>query len=57
MSDTTKKNPRAVQAGSECCEPVYAQEAYAIGVANRMYALAVEGLGGTRPTSLPTEPQ
>ncbi len=31
-------------AGAECGEPVYAQEAYAIGLAKRMYALAVEGL-------------
>ena len=31
-------------AGAECGEPVHAQEAYAIGLANRMYALAVEGL-------------
>ena len=30
--------------GAECGEPVYAQEAYAIGLAKRMYALAVEGL-------------
>ena len=27
-------------AGAECGEPVYAQEAYAIGLAKRMYALA-----------------
>ena len=33
-----------VWAGAECGEPVYAQEAYAIGLARRMYALAVEGL-------------
>lgn len=32
-------------AGAECGEPVHAQEAYAIGLAKRMYALAVEGLG------------
>ncbi len=31
-------------AGAECGEPVHAQEAYAIGLAKRMYALAVEGL-------------
>jgi hypothetical protein len=31
-------------AGAECGEPVHAQEAYAIGLARRMYALAVEGL-------------
>ena len=29
---------------SECGEPVYAQEAYAIGVAKRMYSLAIECL-------------
>ncbi len=33
-------------AGSECGVPVYAQEAYAIGLAKRMYQLAVEGLKG-----------
>ena len=31
-------------AGAECGEPVHAQEAYAIGLAKRMYALAVECL-------------
>jgi hypothetical protein len=31
-------------AGAECGEPVHAQEAYAIGLAKRMYALAVDGL-------------
>lgn len=31
-------------AGAECGEPVHAQEAYAIGLARRMYKLAVEGL-------------
>lgn len=31
-------------AGAECGEPVYAQEAYAIGLAKRMYALAAEAL-------------
>jgi hypothetical protein len=31
-------------AGAECGEPVHAQEAYAIGLAKRMYWLAVEGL-------------
>lgn len=31
-------------AGAECGEPVYAQEAYAIELAKRMYALAVKGL-------------
>jgi hypothetical protein len=31
-------------AGAECGEPVYAQEAYAIGLAQRMYALAAEAL-------------
>lgn len=31
-------------AGAECGDPVYAQEAYAIGLAKRMYALAVEVL-------------
>jgi len=31
-------------AGAECGEPVHAQEAYAIGLAKRMYSLAVEGL-------------
>ena len=31
-------------AGAECGEPVHAQEAYAIGLAKRMYTLAVEGL-------------
>lgn len=29
-------------AGAECGEPVYAQEAYAIGLAKRMYQLAIE---------------
>ena len=33
-------------AGSECGVPVYAQEAYAIGLAKKMYQLAVEGLKG-----------
>ena len=32
-------------AGAECGEPVYAQEAYAIGLAKRMYSLAAEALG------------
>lgn len=31
-------------AGAECGEPVHAQEAYAIGLAKRMYALAVDAL-------------
>lgn len=31
-------------AGAECGEPVYAQEAYAIGLAKRMYSLAAESL-------------
>ena len=31
-------------AGSECGEPVYAQEAYAIRVAKNMYKLAAEAL-------------
>lgn len=31
-------------AGAECGEPVHAQEAYAIGLAKRMYALAAEAL-------------
>ena len=31
-------------AGAECGEPVTAQEAYAIGLAKRMYALAVEAM-------------
>lgn len=31
-------------AGAECGEPVYAQEAYAIGLAKRMYALATAAL-------------
>lgn len=31
-------------AGAECGEPVHAQEAYAIDLAKRMYALAAEGL-------------
>ena len=31
-------------AGVEIGEPVYAQEAYAIGLANRMYKIALEGL-------------
>jgi hypothetical protein len=31
-------------AGAECGEPVYAQEAYAIGLARRMYCLAAEAL-------------
>lgn len=33
-------------AGSECGVPVYAQEAYAIGLAKRMYELAVEAMKG-----------
>jgi hypothetical protein len=37
--------------GAECGEPVHAQEAYAIGLAKRMYTLAVEGL---RPNGLVT---
>jgi hypothetical protein len=41
-------------AGAECGEPVHAQEAYAIGLAKRMYALAVEGLG---PNELPRRPR
>jgi hypothetical protein len=32
-------------AGAECGEPVYAQEAYAVALARRMYALATEALG------------
>lgn len=32
-------------AGAECGEPVHAQEAYAIGLAKRMYALAAAALG------------
>ena len=31
-------------AGAECGEPVHAQEAYAIGLSKRMYALAAESL-------------
>jgi hypothetical protein len=31
-------------AGAECGEPVHAQEAYAIGLANRMYRLAADAL-------------
>jgi hypothetical protein len=31
-------------AGAECGEPVYAQEAYAIGLAKRMYTLAAEAM-------------
>lgn len=31
-------------AGAECGEPVHAQEAYAIGLAKRMYALATDAL-------------
>lgn len=33
-------------AGAECGEPVYAQEAYAIGLAKRMYTLAAAALKG-----------
>lgn len=33
-------------AGSECGVPVHAQEAYAIGLAKRMYELAVEAMKG-----------
>jgi phytoene dehydrogenase-like protein len=33
-------------AGAECGEPVHAQEAYAIGLARRMYALASQALRG-----------
>lgn len=39
-------------AGAECGEPVHAQEAYAIGLARRMYALAVEGM---TPIARPTD--
>ena len=38
-------------AGAECGEPVHAQEAYAIGLAKRMYALAVGGLMCLRDAS------
>jgi hypothetical protein len=40
-------------AGAECGEPVHAQEAYAIGLAKRMYSLAVEARtpGGKRCTA------
>lgn len=31
-------------AGAECGEPVYAQEAYALGLAKRMYEIAVSAL-------------
>lgn len=31
-------------AGAECGEPVYAQEAYAIGLARRMYSLSAAAL-------------
>ena len=34
-------------AGAECGEPVTAQEAYAIGLAKRMYALAADALKET----------
>jgi hypothetical protein len=34
-------------AGAECGEPVYAQEAYAIGLAKRMYDLAVSGMASS----------
>ena len=45
-------------AGADCGEPVHAQEAYAIGLAKRMYALAVEGLGpNERAEPAPTAPQ
>lgn len=33
-------------AGAECGEPVYAQEAYAIGLAQRMARIAYEALKG-----------
>ena len=36
-------------AGAECGEPVHAQEAYAIGLAKRMYWRAATALG--RPTT------
>jgi hypothetical protein len=32
-------------AGSECGEPMYVQEAYAINVSKRMWKLAAEALG------------
>lgn len=41
-------------AGAECGEPVYAQEAYAIGLAKRMYLLAAAALRpnvGVEPTT------
>jgi hypothetical protein len=41
-------------AGAECGEPVHAQEAYAIGLAKRMYSLAVAALG---PNAELTSPQ
>ena len=45
-------------AGAECGEPVYAQEAYAITLAKRMYALAVEGLTpNARAVAQTTAPQ
>jgi hypothetical protein len=37
-------------AGAECGEPVYAQEAYAIGLAKRMYGLAAQALRPLEPT-------
>jgi hypothetical protein len=33
-------------AGAETGEPVYAQEAYALGLAKRMYALAIDAARG-----------
>lgn len=45
-------------AGAECGEPVHAQEAYAIGLAKRMYALAAEALRPTfASTPSPTPPE
>lgn len=41
-------------AGAECGEPVHAQEAYAIGLAKRMYALATEGLTPNVRANRPT---
>lgn len=49
-ADVIERQSRALHeiaeewAGSECGVPLYASEAYAIGLAKRMYALAVEGL-------------
>lgn len=42
---------REVWAGSECGEPVYAQEAYAIRLCKQMYQIACDALSGKAPVA------